>query len=288
MQTPLEFEDVRDVTAESLRSRLGAIPAGLVVVGSPVCTPFSPANTTDARGLDSPDGQLTLEWCRVVQDLRPCWAALENSPRLRAAGADRIAQEMESIGYAVWPHVVGTDDLGARHHRKRCWLIAADPRRIDLRAEPRRYGWSERGRWAQLLERHPFDPDTHGDGEPGQPEYGEMAGLVGAVAVELGEGWVRGASRYLGLLRVADGIEPRMARSLIAAIGDAVHPSITAAIGRTMRRLVGGEVFVDLFAGGVGGWSIGMEQAGFRCIAFAERDPARREFYKATRQGVNR
>lgn len=229
------FEDVRSVTADALRSRLGYLPS--VVVGSPPCQDYSSAGR--GAGIKGDRGALVIEWCRVVSEVRPRWASLENSPRLRAAGADRIAAEMEAIGYACWAHVVGARDIGARHHRERCWLIAADPYSIDLRVEPRRRGWSGGAGAAELGERHPGDLDAYRDGESGEPVDGQMAGLVGAVDQVLGHGWVRGTRRLLGLLRMAHGTESRLARPLVAAIGDAVMPQITEAIGRTMMDMVG-------------------------------------------------
>lgn len=233
------FEDVRDVSAQSLRSALGSLPT--VVVGSPPCQDHSSANRK-GRGLDGERGSLVLEWCRVVREVRPRWAAFENSPRLRAAGADRVVAEMAAIGYACWPHVVGARDVGARHHRERLFLVAADPYALDLREQPRRSCWAPGPAGAlELVERHPSDLDADRDDEHGQPEHEEMAGLVGAVDRLLGPAWVRGARRLLGLLRLAHGAEPGLARALAGAIGDAVHPDITAGIGRAMNQLTAGK-----------------------------------------------
>lgn len=77
--------------------------------------------------------------------------------------------------------------------------------------------------------------------------------------------------------RVDDGLSSRLARQWIAAYGDAVVPQITEAIGRTMMRLspTDGAV-MDLFSGAAGGWSLGMERAGYRTVVMCEADPWRR------------
>ena len=116
-------DDVRTLTAERLRSGLGYLPD--IVVGSPPCQDASAANTK-GRGLDGERTGLFREYIRLVGEIRPVWCAAENSPRLRTRGYDRIAEGLEALGYAVWPLVVGADDVGANHRRKRVWILAAD------------------------------------------------------------------------------------------------------------------------------------------------------------------
>lgn len=110
-----------------------------VILGSPPCTSFSTANPA-AAGLDDDRGALWWEFARLVGECRPAWGCAENSPAIRVRGVDRIIDAMEAIGYACWPLVVGADDVGAPHRRKRCWLAFADAERLQLRQQPRGRG----------------------------------------------------------------------------------------------------------------------------------------------------
>ncbi|MFE3839259.1 DNA cytosine methyltransferase [Pseudogemmobacter sonorensis] len=121
------YEDVRGLTAARLVSDLGILPD--IIVGSPPCQDISSANTK-GKGIEGERSGLYLEAVRLVGDCRPRWFAFENSPNLRTRGADRLLDELETLGYAVEPCVVGADSVGANHVRKRSWLIGYDPEQL--------------------------------------------------------------------------------------------------------------------------------------------------------------
>lgn len=78
---------------------------------------------------------------RLVCELRPRWVLVENVPALRTRGADRVLGDLESEGYTCWPFVVGADDVGAPHRRKRVWIVAhCDGRRREGEREPQPAG----------------------------------------------------------------------------------------------------------------------------------------------------
>lgn len=121
------YADVRDLTAARLVSDLGMLPD--IIVGSPPCQDISSANTK-GRGIEGERSGLYLEAVRLVGECRPRWFAFENSPVLRTRGADRLLAELEALGYACEPCVVGADNVGANHVRKRSWLIGYDPQQL--------------------------------------------------------------------------------------------------------------------------------------------------------------
>lgn len=61
---------------------------------------------------------------RLIAELRPRWVLAENVPALRTRGADEVLSSLEGLGYTCWPLVVGADDVGAPHRRKRVWIVA--------------------------------------------------------------------------------------------------------------------------------------------------------------------
>lgn len=188
------FEDVRAVTAGSLRERLGYLPR--VVVGSPPCQDASSANHYGA-GLDGHRTGLFAEFVRIVGEVRPAWFAAENVFGLSYRGLDRLLGELDGKGYHVWPLGMGADDFGAPHPRERIWLVGVDSDQED---------------------------------EPGEPEHGEVAGLVGPHPWS--EPWPEAAPRFHAL---ADGLPAGLAGRWASALGDAVCPAITRAIGLCMR-----------------------------------------------------
>lgn len=61
---------------------------------------------------------------RIIGELRPKYAIMENVPALTFRGLDRVLGSLADIGYdAVWT-VVSARDIGAPHLRKRIWIIA--------------------------------------------------------------------------------------------------------------------------------------------------------------------
>ncbi len=123
----LIYGDVRSLTATRLVSDLGFLPD--IIVGSPPCQDISSANTK-GKGVEGERSGLYLEAVRLVGDCRPRWFAFENSPNLRTRGADRLLDELETLRYACQPCVVGADNVGANHVRKRSWLIGYDPEQL--------------------------------------------------------------------------------------------------------------------------------------------------------------
>ncbi len=121
------YDDIRGLTATRLVSDLGILPD--IIVGSPPCQDISSANTS-GKGIEGERSGLYLEAVRLVGDCRPRWFAFENSANLRTRGADRLLGELDALGYACEPCVVGAADVGANHVRKRSWLIGYDPKQL--------------------------------------------------------------------------------------------------------------------------------------------------------------
>ncbi|PZU87744.1 MAG: DNA methyltransferase [Shinella sp.] len=180
------YDDIRDLTAARLVSDLGGLPD--IIVGSPPCQDISSANTK-GKGVEGERSGLYLEAVRLVGDCRPRWFAFENSANLRTRGADRVLGELEALGYATEPCVVGASDVGANHIRKRSWLIGYDPEQL---ANTHGLGWNERRRWRRSrinisAAGNPGDAEEIGCGSrwqgrrsqpvagPCQPPYGHAA-----------------------------------------------------------------------------------------------------------------
>lgn len=132
--------DIRTLTAEELKpytqihlfAGIGASPLGLrwagwpddlsIVTGGFPCQDISVAG--NGAGIDGAHSGLWKEMHRVIDAVRPAWIIAENVPALRTRGIDRVLGDLERIGYECWPLVVGADDVGAPHRRKRVWIVS--------------------------------------------------------------------------------------------------------------------------------------------------------------------
>lgn len=82
-------------------------------------------------GLEGARSGLWSEMQRIIGEIRPRYVFVENSPMLVVRGLDRVAGGLAELGYSLAWTVVGADDAGAAHRRKRFWLWGelADPDR---------------------------------------------------------------------------------------------------------------------------------------------------------------
>jgi len=128
------FADVREFDGRPWRNLVD------VVAGGFPCQDVSVAGT--GGGLDGARSGLWREFARVVREVEPRHVFVENSPALTTRGLDRVLADLAAMGYdAAWG-VLGADDVGAPHIRKRIWILAARPdaaqqhRPIDGREAP--------------------------------------------------------------------------------------------------------------------------------------------------------
>lgn len=114
------FEDVHDVSAQSLRQR-GLWPIDIISGGFP-CQNISTSGR--GEGIEGSRSCLWREMFRVIRQVRPAWLVIENVPVIRVRGVDRVLAPLERIGYACWPLVAGAWSVGAPHKRDRVWIVA--------------------------------------------------------------------------------------------------------------------------------------------------------------------
>lgn len=113
------WNDVKTLTAELIQQHCGHVDA---IVGGFPCQDISVAGK--GAGLEGERSGLYWQIHRLAVEVRPTWLLLENVPALRTRGADDVLLSLAEAGYVAWPFVVGADDLGASHRRKRVWIVA--------------------------------------------------------------------------------------------------------------------------------------------------------------------
>ena len=114
------FGDIRTFISEGYAAEYQGL-VDIITAGFP-CQPFSVAGKqkggNDARNM-WPE---TIQCLRII---RPRFALLENVPGLLAHRyIQRIFGDLAESGYNARWCVLGADDVGAQHRRKRLWILA--------------------------------------------------------------------------------------------------------------------------------------------------------------------
>jgi len=93
-----------------------------IVAGGFPCQDLSCAGK--GAGIDGERSGLWGEMRRIISEIRPAYAFVENSPMLTIRGLDRVLGDLAEMGYDAEWGVVSAADCGCVHLRERIWIIA--------------------------------------------------------------------------------------------------------------------------------------------------------------------
>ena len=113
------YGDIRELRGDELRA--AGVKADVIAAGFP-CQEISCAGTRE--GIGAPRAQLWRECARLIGDLRPKFALVENSAELRHRGLGRVLGDLAALGYDAEWHCIPAAALGAPHRRDRIWILA--------------------------------------------------------------------------------------------------------------------------------------------------------------------
>ena len=109
------FEDVREVGRHNLQT------VDVVCGGFP-CQDIS--RTGSGEGLHGERSGLWFEFARIIREIRPRYAVLENVSMLRSRGLGVVLQNLASLGYdAIWD-CIPASFINAPHQRDRLFVVA--------------------------------------------------------------------------------------------------------------------------------------------------------------------
>lgn len=114
------FDDVRNVTAESLRER-GIHSVDIIAGGFP-CQDVSFAGS--GAGIDGRRSGLWSEMFRLVSDIRPRYVVVENVAALLERGLGRVLGDLAARGFDAEWDCIPAASVGAPHRRDRLFLVA--------------------------------------------------------------------------------------------------------------------------------------------------------------------
>jgi DNA (cytosine-5)-methyltransferase 1 len=99
------------------------LPSGdWVIAGGFPCQDISTAGK--GAGLDGARSGLWFEYARLIGELRPGFAIMENVGALTRRGLDRVLGSLAEIGYDAEWQDIRASDVGAPHRRERIWIVA--------------------------------------------------------------------------------------------------------------------------------------------------------------------
>ena len=114
-----------------------------VISGGFPCQDISAAGK--GAGIDGERSGMWREMARVICEIRPKLVYVENSPMLTRRGLGKVLGDLANMGFNAEWGVLAASDIGAKHHRKRIWIVA---RRSEFLSYPNnRCGW-----WKQQSE----------------------------------------------------------------------------------------------------------------------------------------
>ena len=198
------WDDVRTFDGNPWRGKVDIICGGFP------CQDISCAGK--GAGIDGERSGLWSEFARIISEVRPRYAFVENSPMLAVRGLGRVLGDLSEIGYDARWCVMGADDVGAPHIRKRMWILACT--------------------------RHKRGGSSVSNAEMSR----QPSGLNGQAQVQFGRSctwWIRDPADQDGafesqLGRVADGVANRVDR--LKAIGNGQVPLVAATAFKLLKR----------------------------------------------------
>lgn len=110
------FEDVEKFDGKRYRGLIDVIAGGFP------CQDISAAGK--GAGIEGERSGLWGEMARVIGEVRPKYVFVENSPLLVQRGLTTVLSDLTEMGYDEKWGIVGADDIGAPHVRKRIWVLA--------------------------------------------------------------------------------------------------------------------------------------------------------------------
>lgn len=110
------WDDVRTFDGRPWRGRVDVISGGFP------CQDISSAG--HRVGLGGERSGLWGEFARIIGEVRPRYALVENSADLLARGIGVVLGDLAALGYDARWSVLGAVDAGAPHRRERVWIVA--------------------------------------------------------------------------------------------------------------------------------------------------------------------
>lgn len=114
------WDDVRTFDGKPWRGTVDVVSGGFP------CTDISAAGK--GAGIDGAASGLWMEMARIIDEVRPRFAFVENSPMLTSRGLGRVLGDLAALGFDARWGVLGASTFGLKHRRERIWIVADSQR----------------------------------------------------------------------------------------------------------------------------------------------------------------
>lgn len=108
------YEDVSTLKGDQIG------PVDIICGGFP-CQDISLAGK--GAGLEGARSGLWFEYHRLIKEIKPKYAIIENVSALRSRGLDQVLRSLAEIGYDAEWHCIPASAVGAPHQRDRIWIL---------------------------------------------------------------------------------------------------------------------------------------------------------------------
>lgn len=228
------YDDVRTLNAERLAADGIAVD---VICGGFPCQDVSLVGLRG--GLETVRSGLWSEFKRLIREIRPRFAIVENTPGLLSLGMGTVLGDLAALGIDAQWDCIPAKRLGAPHERDRVWIVAYS-NQDGLQERVHVCGTGGETTEGKLSGR-PADRVSaqaeFANANARQRPLGGQAGRMGRLfqPVPWHRDWPIASEPVLD--RGADGIPDRLDR--VGSLGNAVVPQIPELIGRAILASMG-------------------------------------------------
>lgn len=110
------WDDVRTFDGNAWRGHVDVVSGGFP------CQDISAAGR--GAGIEGERSGLWVEMARIIREVRPRYAFVENSPMLTSRGLGTVLGDLAEMGFDAEWGVLGAHHAGLRHKRDRIWVVA--------------------------------------------------------------------------------------------------------------------------------------------------------------------
>ena len=125
-------EDIRNLSDEYLKS-LNESGEIVGVIGGPPCQGYS---TVGTRDINDPRNHLYLQYCRVVENVKPDFFVLENVKGLTTLMGGMFKEDIynrfSALGYTVVYKIINAAHYGVPQNRERVFFVGIKDRKFEF------------------------------------------------------------------------------------------------------------------------------------------------------------
>jgi len=210
-----------------------------VVSGGFPCQDISSAGK--GAGIEGERSSMWKQMARIIGEVRPKYAFVENSPMLTSRGLGTVLGDLASLGFDAEWGVLSAADVGANHKRDRIWILAhsnlSQCQRGGISSRIHKKNTIFSGRSSNEEMAHSSSIRQQGQGQYEQPIYSaQNCQRKTNYAESVGASDIWKTEPDVG--RVADGVAARVDR--LKAIGNGQVPLCAATAWRLLKERLDG------------------------------------------------